>query len=397
MPKIARELTAAAVAKLREPGRYPVGGVQGLHLRITPAGTRLWIYRAMAAGKRLDVGLGNMEDMSLSQARDAAIERRRMIRAGADPRPAPRVAVQTAGAPSHQFKVAAEEYIESKREGWKNAKHAAQWAATLEAYAYPLLGEMNVADIEPSHVLEVLKPIWTEKTETATRVRGRIEAVLDYATAVKKWRVGDNPARWKGGLEMILPEPKKVRKVSHHEAMPIDDTPAFYRSLQAANGIGALALQLLILTAARSGEARGARWSEFDLGKRVWTVPAARMKADVEHSIPLSEQALHLLSRIPRLDGQDFLFPSVKEDAETISDMTITKVLRDRKLTCVPHGFRSTFRDWVGEHTSYPRDLAEMALAHTIENKSEAAYRRMRALERRRPLMQDWADFLAPA
>lgn len=392
MPRIAKELTAAAVAKLKEPGRYRVGGVRGLQLRVTDTGTRLWIYRVMVAGKRRDIGLGNLQDVSLSQARDAARAMGDSVRKGIDPRPTP--APAPALPPKRNlFKVVADEMIAAKKAEWRNDKHKAQWTNTLTTYAYPTMGEMDVADIELTHVLDVLKPIWTKKTETATRVRGRIEAVLDYAT-VHNWRSGDNPARWKGLLDKVLPAPAKVAKAVHHPAMPIDDTPDFMATLKGVTGSSSLALQLLILTATRSGEVRAARWPEFDLEEGVWTIPAERMKAKVEHRVPLSTQALHLLSLVPKIAGTDFLFTSPKGGC--ISDMAMTTLMRKRNLVYVPHGFRSTFRDWAGDHTQYPREILEAALAHTIGNKVEAAYRRKDALERRRPLMQDWADFLSP-
>lgn len=399
MPKKAKELSAAAVAKLREPGRYSVGGVQGLQLRVTDAGTRLWIYRAVVNGVRRDIGLGYYEDVTLSQARDAAIEKRRSIRMGLDlglpevgQRTKKQNVVVVAQKPVHTFKDVANEFIETKRAGWKNAKHAAQWGSSLDAYAYPLLGAMDVADIELSHILAVLRPIWETKTETAVRVRGRIESVLAYA-AVHEWRSPVNPAQWKGMLDKILPEPGKVKKVEHHKAMPVAEIPAFIQHLESVSGAPSLALQLLVLTATRSGEVRAARWGEFDFEDGVWTIPKERMKAGVEHRVPLSKQALHLLSKVPRMAGVDYLFPSARGE-KPISDMAMTMQMRRYGVDYVPHGFRSAFRDWGGDETDFPRDLLELALAHTLESKVEAAYRRSDALERRRPLMQAWADRL---
>ncbi|MDR0478584.1 MAG: tyrosine-type recombinase/integrase [Burkholderiaceae bacterium] len=396
MPKLAKELTVAAVARLRDPGRYAVGGVQGLHLRVTDFGTRLWVLRLVAGGKRLDIGLGNFEDVTLSQARDAARDKRKAARLGTDVRPARAPINDVNSGSPHLFSDVATELIASKSSAWKNSKHAAQWTSTLATYAYPVMGSVDVRDIALAHVLQVIQPIWIDKTETATRVRGRIEAVLDYATA-RQWRQGDNPARWKGLLDKLLPAPQKVRKTRHHKAMPIQDTPIFFSGLLAnTHGTAALVLRLLILTATRSGEVRGARWDEFNLDERVWTIPAERMKAGVEHRVPLSRQALQLLSTVPRF-GQDdhgLLFPSSRGSG-AISDMSMTQLMRRRGLDCVPHGFRSTFRDWAGDYTQYPRDLVEVALAHTVGNKVEAAYRRKDALERRRPLMQDWADYVS--
>lgn len=348
----------------------------------------------MVGGKRRDIGLGNFEDVTLSQARDAARDKRRAARDGVLDI-APRVTSVATVKARPTFAEAAAELIASKKDGWKNDKHKAQWVSTLETYAAPFIGDADVAAIALADVLKVLQPIWLSKTETASRVRGRIEAVLDYAT-VHGWRTGDNPARWKGLLDKVLPEPEKVKKTEHHKAMPIKDAPAFALALREIRGAPSMALQLLILTATRSGEVRNARWGEFDLEELVWTIPADRMKAGAEHRVPLSKQALHLLSTVPHVADTDLLFPGAKGVAP-ISDMAMTMLMRKRELEYVPHGFRSTFRDWAGDHTEYPRDIIEAALAHTVGNKVEAAYRRKDALERRRPLMQDWADYLLPA
>lgn len=389
MPKFAKELTAAAVAKLREPGRYPVGGAAGLHLRITDGGARLWVHRIMVDGKRRDIGLGRFEDVSLSQARDAARDKSRLVRQGIDPLPALQLA--PVAKVVRTFRATSEEYVESKRDGWRNEKHRAQWTATLEAYAYPDIGEKDVGEIGIDDVLRVLRPIWTSKTETATRLRGRIESVLGYA-AVRDGRSGINPASWRGVLDKILPAPDKVRTREHHPAMPISEAPAFMRALEEVGGMSALALRFLILTAARSGEVRGASWSEVDLQAGIWAVPAERMKAGAAHRVPLSTQALALLQGLPRFAGSDLLFPSPR--GGQLADMAMTALMRRRGLAYVPHGFRSTFRDWAGDHTEYPREIVEAALAHAVGNRVEAAYRRKDALERRRPLMQDWANFL---
>lgn len=389
MPKFAKELTAAAVAKLRDPGRYPVGGAAGLHLRITDSGSRLWVHRIMVDGKRRDIGLGRFEDVSLSQARDAARDKSRLVRQGLDPLPSLQLA--PVAKVVRTFRATAEEYVESKRDGWRNEKHRAQWTATLEAYAYPDIGEKDVGEIGIDDVLRVLRPIWTSKTETATRLRGRIESVLGYA-AVRDGRNGINPASWRGVLDKILPAPDKVRTREHHPAMPIAEAPAFMRALEEVGGMSALALRFLILTAARSGEVRGASWSEVDLHAGIWAVPAERMKAGAAHRVPLSTQVLALLQGLPRFAGSDLLFPSPR--GGQLADMAMTALMRRRSLAYVPHGFRSTFRDWAGDHTEYPREIVEAALAHAVGNRVEAAYRRKDALERRRPLMQDWANFL---
>lgn len=389
MPKFAKELTAAAVAKLREPGRYPVGGAAGLQLRVTEAGSRLWVHRITVDGKRRDIGLGRFEDVSLSEARELARDKNRMVRLGMNPLPLP--VPKPIVVAMRKFRDDAQEYVESKRDGWRNEKHKAQWTSTLETYAYPLIGDKASGEIGVDDVLRVLKPIWSTKTETATRLRGRIESVLGYA-AVRDGREGINPASWRGVLDKILPAPDKVRKRKHHPAMPIGQAPGFMRELQEIPGMSALALRFTILTAARSGETRGATWSEIDLGAGIWTVPGERMKAGVTHRVPLSNQALALLKAMPRIAGTDLVFPSPR--GGQLADMSMTALMRRKNLEYVPHGFRSTFRDWAGDHTEYARDVVETALAHTVGNQTEAAYRRSDALERRRPLMQDWADYL---
>ena len=279
---------------------------------------------------------------------------------------------------------------------WKNPKHRQQWENTLTQYAYPHMGNLSVEEIDLPHVLACLEPIWRSKTETATRVRGRIESVLDWAT-VRKYRSGDNPARWKGHLDKVLPSPKKVSETEHHRALPIDGMPAFMADLRQRDGIAARALEFTVLTAARSGEVRGAPWAEIDLEAKVWTVPKERMKIGKEHRVPLNTQAIKLLEAMPRIEGTELVFPAPR--GGQLSDMALTALTRrmnfrdDAGRVCVPHGFRSSFRDWVFERTDYPRDLAEAALAHALENKVEAAYRRGDALERRRAMMQAWANY----
>ena len=257
-------------------------------------------------------------------------------------------------------------------------------------YAYPHFGNLLVKDIVQEHVLKALEPIWKTKTETATRLRGRIESILDWAT-VRKYRTGDNPARWKGHLDKLLPAPGKIQKVEHHKALPASQMPAFIKDLRTREGLAARALEFAILCASRSGEVRGAQWAEIDMGQAIWVIPAERMKAGKEHRVPLSVQALQLLKSIPKSEAGDWVFTSAT--GKPLSDMALTTVLRRMKVDAVPHGFRSTFRDWAGEITNHPRDVAEQALAHTLENKVEAAYRRGDALEKRRFMMQEWADY----
>jgi integrase len=339
------------------------------------------------------MGLGGYPDVTLSGAREAARSARALIRAGKDPIAEARAAASAlcaSRAKEVTFEQAAQSYIAAHESGWQNAKHAQQWRNTLAGYAYPKMGALMVRDIELAHVLAVLEPIWAPKTETATRLRGRIEQVLDWATA-RGYRDGLNPARWRGHLDKLLARPSKVAQVEHHAALPFTEIADFMQRLREAKGMGARALEFAILTAARSGEVRGALWTEIDLDDAIWTVPANRMKMKREHRVPLSPTALTLLSSLPRTAETDLLFPAPRGGA--LSDMTLSAVVRRMKVAAVPHGFRSTFRDWASERTNYPRDVAEMALAHAIGDKVEAAYRRGDLFEKRRRLMADWATF----
>lgn len=394
MPKLARELQAIEVSRLREDGFFNVGGVQGLALQVKQ-GSRAWVLRAVIGGKRRDMGLGPYPDVTLAQAREKAREARELIRSGVDPierQQAARQALRIAAAAALTFEQCAEKYIAAHRSGWKSIKHAQQWEKTLEAYAYPVVGSLLVRDVGLPHVLKILEPIWTEKNETASRLRGRIELVIDWATA-RGLREGLNPARWRGHLDKLLPRPSKVQRGEHHRALPVSEAGAFMARLRAAEGMGARALEFAILTAARSGEVRGATWSEFDLAARVWTVPASRMKAGKEHRVPLSAAAVDLLKGLPEGKPDEIVFKA--DRGGMLSDMTLSAVLRRMAVDAVPHGFRSTFRDWAAERTSYPGEVAEMALAHTIGDKVEAAYRRGDLFEKRRVMMEDWAAFLA--
>lgn len=392
MPKIAKQLSDRAVAALKEDGRYAVGGVAGLHLRVS-AGHRGWVLRVKVGDNRKDIGLGAYPAISLAEARARAWKMHESIQQGQDPvapRKHQRSLLQAQAAIEKSFEWCAEEFLKAKASEWKNAKHRQQWENTLQAYAMPHLGHLAVSLIDLPHVLACLEPIWESKNETASRLRGRIESILDWAT-VRKYRSGDNPARWKGHLDKVLPAPSKIQKVEHHRAVAVDDMPHFMSELRQREGISARALEFAILTAARSGEVRGATWSEIDQQTGVWTVPAERMKAGKMHRVPLSKPALALLQKLPRLHGSDLLFPGSK--GQPLSDMSLTAVMRRMQVDAVPHGFRSTFRDWVGEKTSHPRELAEQALAHTLESKVEAAYRRGDALEKRQAMMEHWASF----
>lgn len=399
MPKLAREMSPLAVTKLTAPGLHFVGVVPGLALQVTGTGARSWALRVVIAGKRRDMGLGNFPSVTLAQAREAAREARKLIRQGVDPiehQRAAQSALAAAVASALTFRKTAEAYMAVHEAGWKNAKHAKQWAATLEQYAYPTMGALLVRDVQKEHVLEVLRPIWTTKNETAVRLRGRIESVLSYAMQAGYRPEGLNPARWKDGLDELLAAPSKVNKRQHHAAVPVGEIGAFMVKLREAEGMGARALEFAILTAARSGEVRGATWAEIDRGAKVWNVPGSRMKAGKDHRVPLTAEALALLDKVaamPRLADSDCVFQAPR--GGVLSDMTLTACMRRMGVQAVPHGFRSTFRDWAAECTSYPRDMAEMALAHAIADKVEAAYRRGDMFEKRRRMMSDWAAFLA--
>lgn len=398
MPRKASELNALAVSRITEPGMHFVGGVPGLALQVLPSGARTWVLRVVIAGKRRDMGLGGYSQtgMSLARAREAALLAREKIKRGVDPieeSRAARSALIAERTSAKTFEQCAAAYIEAHEGTWRNAKHAWQWRNTLEKLAYPVIGKMLVRDVAKEHVLEVLRPIWQSKTETASRLRGRIELVLSYAMQAGYRPEGLNPARWSGGLDKLLAAPNKVVVPKHYSALPIAEVGAFMLRLRAQEGIGARALELAILTAARSGEVRGAKWSEFDLDAGIWIVPAERMKAGKEHRVPLSSTAVEILKGLPRLAESEQVFPG--RSGGVVSDMTLLAVLRRMKVDAVVHGFRSSFRDWAAERTNYPGDLAEMALAHAITNQVEAAYRRGDMFEKRRRMMEEWAMFCA--
>lgn len=372
----------ALQAKSAKPGRH--GDGRGLFLYVKASGSRSWVLRYQMQGRRRDLGLGAYPDVSLAMARERAAEARTLIANGEDP-----IAKKQQAKPK-TFKDAALELIESKRPGWKNAKHAAQWTSTLESYVFPRIGQAQVSKVETADVISALTPIWSSKPETANRVRQRIEAVIDYASALGI-RTGDNPARWRGHLDHLLPKPSKVRAVKHHPALPHAGIAEFMTDLAARSGIAARALGFTILTAARSGETRGMRWGEVDLENAMWTIPAQRMKASKEHRVPLSKAALALLG--PRCADGKLVFESEAKPGKPISDMSMTAVLRRMNYDGITvHGFRSTFRDWAGETTGFPREVIEAALAHGIKDKAEAAYARSDLFDKRRLLMQAWAN-----
>lgn len=385
-------LSAAEVAKKAKPGRYGDGG--GLWLQVSSYGTKAWIFRFMLNGQARQMGLGSVDTFSLKEARDRARQARQLVADGVDPidmRRAKKVSAKAEDARRITFREAAERYIQAHSAGWRNAKHADQWSSTIRTYAEPVIGNLDVGAVETAHIVNILEPIWTTKTETASRVRGRIECVLDWAAA-RKFRKGDNPARWRGHLDKLLPARSKVRKVRHHPALSYDALGGFVERLRGLDGVSARALEFTILTAARTGEAIGARRDEIDIVGKVWTIPGSRMKSGRDHRVPLSEPAVALLKALPR-EG-DNVFPGAKAN-KPLSNMAMLELLRGMGGTdgLTVHGFRSTFRDWAAEQTNFPRDIAEAALAHVIGDKTEAAYRRGDALEKRRKLMAAWAKF----
>jgi integrase len=350
--------------------------------------------RYTLAGKSVEMGLGSYPTFTLAEARKRATEQRKLLTDGINPLEVRRsdiLARRMADANIITFDKAASDFIAANSPAWRNAKHGDQWRNTLATYASPVIGKLPVSKIETSHIMRILSPIWTTKTETATRVRGRIEKVLDWAK-VQGFRTGDNPAAWRGHLSEALPKPSKVAIEDHHAALPWSEIGAFMVSLRAMQGAGARAMEIIILTATRTSEVLNAKWTEVDLDAKLWTIPKERMKSFKEHRVPLSDAVVTMLTAIKEESkGGGFIFPGKKKDT-ALSNMTCLATLkRMGRSDITVHGFRSTFRDWVSETTAYPRDVAEMALAHTIEDKSEAAYRRGDLIEKRRALMSDWA------
>lgn len=395
MPRLLGRLTALGVTQAKRRGYYADGG--GLYLQITASGSKSWVFRFKERGRLREMGLGPLHTVGLAEARQRAHECRKARLDGRDPievRRGERLNATLEAARAITFKGCAERYIAAHRAGWRNAKHAAQWTATLERYVHPCFGALPVQAVDVSLVLKAVEPIWTKKPETATRVRGRIEAILDWASA-RGYRRGENPARWRGHLENLLPSRVKVRRVEHHPALPYGDIGRFIAGLREQEGVAARALEFAILTAARTGEVIGARWNEISTKDRVWTVPAERMKGSREHRVPLSGASLTILDEMATLRSSEFVFPGMKA-ARPLSNMSFLMLLRRmerRDLTA--HGFRSTFRDWAAERTGFPAEVAEMALAHAVAGKVEAAYRRGDLFEKRRQLMESWATFCA--
>ncbi|WP_108398907.1 tyrosine-type recombinase/integrase [Devosia submarina] len=383
MARQLNKLSAVGVAALTKPGRHSDGG--GLYLSISANGGKRWVFLFRWNGKPTEMGLGSAQIVPLKQAREFAQSARTLLAAGQNP-----LEAKKAAAPKLQtFGECAKDYVDLNKSQWRNAKHIAQWTSTLETYCSKIWNT-PVADVSTEHVLAVLRPIWTTKPETASRLRGRIERVLSSAK-VRGLRSGENPALWRGHLSDVLPARKKLSR-GHHKALPYAELPTFMVQLRERPAVAARALEFAILTAARSGEVLNAEWKEMDLKTAVWTIPPQRMKAGKQHRVPLSPRAVDLLETMKDEEPGTYVFPGQKE-GKPLSAMSLAMMLRRMEVDVTVHGFRSSFRDWAAEQTSYPNEVAEMALAHTIKNAAEAAYRRGDLLEKRRELMNDWARF----
>jgi integrase len=378
---------------------YADGG--GLYLQVTPGSngdiSKSWIFRfATTDRKERYMGLGSLDAVSLAEARERGAECRKLREQGKDPieaRNAQRASAAADRAKAMTFDQCAERYVAAHRAGWRNPKHASQWENTLAAYASPVFGHLPAQAVDVGLVIKALEPIWALKPETASRLRGRIEAVLDWAAA-RGFREADNPARWKGRLDKLLPRRSKIRAVQHHAALPYTETGAFMRDLRERDAIAARALEFAVLTAGRTGEVLGAQWSEIDLQAKVWTIPAARMKSGREHRVPLSDAAVALLEQMQKVRQNDHVFPGDRRAA--LSNMALLMLLRRMgRADLTAHGFRSTFRDWAAERTNFPNEVVEMALAHVVSDKVEAAYRRGDLFEKRRKMMDAWASYCA--
>lgn len=393
MAKNINKLIAITVKNQNKKGRYADGN--GLYLQVTATATKSWIFRYKVGQKSYEMGLGAINNISLAEARLNAINYQKILYEGKDPiqeRKAQRIQNKNLTSPEQKFKNCAEQYINTHKSAWKNEKHIKQWKSILETYAFPIIGETNVKLIDLNMVLKILEPIWNNKTETAKRLRGRIENILDWAK-VKKFREGDNPARWKGNLDQLLAAPSKIKNEIHFPCLPYNKLPEFISKLRLVNGISARALEFAILHASRSGEVRGATWDEINFDDKLWVIPSTRMKANREHRIPLSDQAICLLNQLPRIKNNNYIFPSIRKGM--LSDMSLTSLIKRMGYNDITqHGFRSTFRNWAAEQTDHSREVIEYALAHKLKDRSEAAYQRSKLLDKRRILMNDWARYL---
>jgi len=377
----------------RGPGLHPDGG--GLYLQVAPGGSRSWLYRYSLHGKEHRIGLGSAASIPLKLARQLAAQARQLRDTGIDPLAQKRKRRNddlVAEAKATTFKECAEKYIAAHEAGWRNAKHRQQWHNTLESYVYPVIGDLPVQNIDTPLVLKVLEPIWQDKTDTANRIRGRIEIILDWAK-FREYRSGENPARWRGHLQLALAQPEKIAPHQHHAALPYPEIGSFMAELRGRDSTSARALEFLILTAARTGEVIGATWNEIDLTAKVWTVPANRMKGNREHRVPLSDRAIEIVHLMQSRRENDFVFAGRRNGG--LSNMSLLALLRNMGRALTAHGFRSSFRDWAAEQTNFPNEVCEMALAHAVGDKVEEAYRRGNLLEKRRRLMQAWSEYCA--
>jgi integrase len=397
MARTIGRLSAVKVQGLKAPGYYADGG--GLYFRVAPGGTKSWVFRFARHGRTRDMGLGSYPAVTLAMARELATECRRTLASGIDPiedRNEKRAAALVESATSMTFDQCRTAYITAHEAGWRNAKHRQQWTNTLKTYVSPVFGRLPVRAVDTGLVMRVLEPLWAAKPGTASRVRGRIESILDWAR-VRGYRVGENPSRWRGHLDHLLPAKSKVRKVEHHAALPYEQIGAFMAALRKQSGSAARALEFLILTATRTSETLGSLWDEIEIEARIWTIPAERMKAGKQHRVPLSAAALAALKSMCELRQNDFVFPGARQ-GRPLSEMALLMLLRRMGFGQITaHGFRSAFRDWAAERTTFPREVAEMALAHAIPSVVEAAYRRGDLFEKRRKLMEAWADYCAIA
>ncbi len=396
MPRTIGRLTAIRLKNLTRSGYYADGG--NLYFRIAVGGTKGWIFRFSLAGRTRDMGLGAFPAVSLSQARKLAEECRQLLAGGRDPieiRRARRAEAATESAKVMTFEACAKAFIGAHEASWRNPKHRQQWTNTLATYVISVFGKLPVQAIDTGLVMQVLEPLWSKKPETASRVRGRIEAILDWAK-VRGYREGENPARWRGHLNHLLPAKSKVRRVRHHPALPYADIPDLMPALREQTSIAARALEFLILTGTRTSETLKTTWDEIDLVRKVWTIPAERMKAGKEQRVPLSSAALDVLETVQNYRMNDFVFPGLKP-GQPLSQMALLMLLRRMGYgNITSHGFRSTLRDWAAERTTLPREVAEMALAHAIPSAVEAAYRRGDLFDKRRKLMEAWGSYCRP-
>lgn len=394
MARSVNRLTTVAVSNIRVPGLYPDGG--GLYLRVTKTRTRNWVFRYARFGRTRDMGLGSALEVSLVHARKAALAARQALAAGEDPvnrRTQARAEAQRVER-SRSFADCATDYINRHEAGWRNAKHRQQWRSTLNTYVLPVFGRMPVREVDTHLVMKALEPIWTKNPETASRLRGRIEAICSWAK-VMGYRDGPNPAQWRGHLDQLLPSKGKIRKVRHHAALPYAEMPSFMALLRGRQGVSAYALEFVILTAARTGEVLRARWDEVSFKEGLWLVPAERMKAGRDHRVPLSERAIEIMRKLDCVRTNEFLFPGGSRGA--LSNMALLMLLRDLRPGVTTHGFRSTFKDWCADCTNVPNFVSEAALAHVVADRVEAAYRRTELLEKRRQLMEAWSIYCGKA